>query len=152
MRQSRTTNVSTPKSTRAPADCALQCSKACSPLYCFERKSKTSTWKLMRQSFRRIANGITPLQNAVFAEQDHILCIVVFQIAVDVTSLAPLSCNGPESSKVRRAVLCTPFNGRQRSAVPTNAASQPYQLIDKNLTTRGCPAYGSLHETRESDD
>jgi hypothetical protein len=33
---------------------------------------------------------IAPLQNAVLAAQNDILCIVVLQIAVDIASLAPL--------------------------------------------------------------
>ena len=55
----------------------------------FERKSKTGVGKLISQRFGRFANCIPTAQNAVFAEQNNVLSIVVLQVAFDIASHAP---------------------------------------------------------------
>ena len=72
-------------------------------VYCFEWKLKASTGKLIGQSFCRIANGVAAFQNAVFAEQNDILSIVVLQVAFDIASLAAFE------------VIVQHFNRRTRS-------------------------------------
>ena len=56
--------------------------------YCLERKTKASTGKLIHQSLCRITNGVSTSQNTMFAEQEDVLSIVMFQVAFDVASLA----------------------------------------------------------------
>jgi hypothetical protein len=46
--------------------------------------------KLIGQRFGRCANCVATFQNAFFAEQDDVLSILMFQVAVDVASLAAL--------------------------------------------------------------
>lgn len=59
-------------------------------VYCFKLKSKAGTGKLIGQRFSRFSNCVAIFRNPFFAEQDDVLSIVMFQVAVDVASVAAL--------------------------------------------------------------
>ena len=56
---------------------------------CFKWKTKPGIRELVRQGFSRCANRIATFQNAMFAEHNYVLGIVMLQVAVDVAALAP---------------------------------------------------------------
>ena len=57
-------------------------------VHCFERKLEASIGQLIGQGFCRIANRVATFENAVFAQQDDVVSIVVLQVAFDVAALA----------------------------------------------------------------